>query len=980
MNKIKINLFGLIFLVIFLLSHNFSYSAELDEVYKLSGSYQVINKPGLRIYFPTRCFPVIGRIASSFAQIREQVGKAFGRWPNDAPVSIIISDFDDRDSGSADSTFDLITLSLFEETDSLSTRSYSLEQKFAIRLSQIMILRELGPSKRALKRRIGILTTPGWFLEGLAMHKAFPIDPVHKTQILQMAKSGKIYSIDELDTINDQGEFEKDRMRFQARHMIDFWTKKAGDKASLDFLHILGKHPTDFAVAFNKAFKMSFNNAVQDYKEYLKELSHQKKCSAYSEPEIKPLNNEGEYLQSFVKLNDGTKVYVSSRRYFQEVYDLYIEKNGKKTRPVLKNVHPRLLLDEKNQTVYIGRYYVTLQRKKKLVLWAVPFHGKPFLCIPEEGSYKPFAVKDGRLFFLNAGSGQVRVLSIDPKLGKHSTRIELLFPEGLIPLDIVINADKKFLVLTREKYDSLLVEYSVPETPESFSTKVLLRYPGVIRTIKHFDNRIWFSAEDELQTPQLFSLEESNLRFQQISKICGGVWDFYKSQDHFSVVTLKSSGFKLAEIPLTTTNDCSTETLVLSENSLQKVNNIPTQKTLLNQNAIEQNSEQQINPFNPEQQKTLSLHQDDSSSVLPAMGNTVFSLNSSDNNFCYIDPPFEECKRYIPEFKKSYYLPRINKDEEGPVFGVYSYMSDRLDRNRLIFSPTYGFRSGNFGFLVDWMKRVDLFQTGITIQDKAIQKSYLSNTYFEKSQTFDIHARYPFTLSSYVSFGLNLSSRKIAKYPDKGDAPSTGNDNSIYVRYDKRAIRTQPFHELFPRKGREIASYFRKGVELFNGEMSYDSFSLRWNEYIPIKDDLVFTIRAWAAEDKKKAAIKRPDDLSLGGSDFLRGFKSSVRYGDSLRACSFHLGSPLGFQIPTPKKWLNNEILVAEIFYERGDVHSRDRSFDFLEDCGIEFKAKSLLFRQIPFSFRIGTAWPVNSSERHSYWLVDFSSITGIVQ
>ena len=80
--------------------------------------------------------------------------------------------------------------------------------------------------------------------------------------------------------------------------------------------------------------------------------------------------------------------------------------------------------------------------------------------------------------------------------------------------------------------------------------------------------------------------------------------------------------------------------------------------------------------------------------------------------------------------------------------------------------------------------------------------------------------------------------------------------------------------------------------------MSYDSISLKWNEYYPIDDYCVFTINSWIAQDNKHNGIRRPDDLSLGGDEYLRAYESSYKSGDKLRYACLNLARPINFELP----------------------------------------------------------------------------------
>ncbi|MFZ5786192.1 MAG: histidinol dehydrogenase, partial [Acidobacteriota bacterium] len=75
-------------------------------------------------------------------------------------------------------------------------RGYSLEQRFSLRMAYIMVLRSLGSSHVALKRRLALLSIPPWFLEGLAMHYAFPMDTLHATRLLELARTRSLFELD----------------------------------------------------------------------------------------------------------------------------------------------------------------------------------------------------------------------------------------------------------------------------------------------------------------------------------------------------------------------------------------------------------------------------------------------------------------------------------------------------------------------------------------------------------------------------------------------------------------------------------------------------------------------------------------------------------------------------------------------------------------------------------------------------------------
>jgi hypothetical protein len=138
------------------------------------------------------------------------------------------------------------------------------------------------------------------------------------------------------------------------------------------------------------------------------------------------------------------------------------------------------------------------------------------------------------------------------------------------------------------------------------------------------------------------------------------------------------------------------------------------------------------------------------------------------------------------------------------------------------------------------------------------------------------------------------------------------------------------------------------------------------------------TGRAWLAEDDKRGNnLRRPDDLSIGESDVIRAFDSSVRSGDSLRAFSLHLGRPVKFQFPEFMPWIYNEFMVAEVFAEMADVRT-GRKFNFLFDRGLEFRMQTLFFRRIPLRLQVGMAWQNGGDESNTFFSVDMSDLSEV--
>ncbi|HEY9069765.1 MAG TPA: hypothetical protein VIV61_05875 [Candidatus Ozemobacteraceae bacterium] len=915
-----------------------THGIELDDVYRMSGSFRVCVEDGLRVYFPEACNPVMPRILSTLRRVRDRVMARYadqGRFE----VSVILIDHDDREGSFSDPKFDTITISLTEEIGALSTRGYSFEDRFALRLSNLLILRALGPAKIALKRRLGILSMPPWFLEGLALYNAFPLDALHVSRLYDMARSNRLYSMDDLSLINSRDDLVREEMSFQAHALMLFLHNRSRPDAGYRLLKRIAQKPIRFDELFRQEFGLTLKEAFREFSSFVQAECRRHECRDRKAAPSAGDFGGGRFYQGLRHSRaDGAWVWVSSANRREETYDLWRLPPGAKgargnARTILRNVHPSLLVDQKSGAIYIGRYFVNDLRQRRLELWCVPLKGKPFPFVREAGSFRPLVIEDGRLWYLNITRGMTIVKSV--ALEEPSTpRIEFEFPPYLRPLDVAVDAGRgELLYVLQDGIHRQLVSIPLPAAGETKAgvprlptARILHSADGMIRYPMVWGSDILFCAEVENRTLQLHRIAGGASEAVRLTQIPGGVWDYTLGPDGLPiVVTLQDGGFRpvLADLtaPLT---DLGTATTSMFDN----------------------------------RSFTAS-----STACPPSVSEQVQSVP------------------YKPEYRSSFWLPKISRDDQGAVFGIYSYRADRLDRDRIEFSPTYGFKSREWGYTGGYQHRFGLFRVNTAVEDRIVRKSYLSNSYYERVRSQDFSFSYPFSLSTSITAGVNLTHRGIAEYPDKGEVPSVGRDHSLYGIMYHRAIRTEPFWQIFPRKGREVTASWRRGTSMAAGELIYDSFGVRWNEFVPLGcTNWVATLRGWFAEDDKQDEIRRPDDLNLGGSDFLRGYSGSVRYGDSLRAASIHLGRTIPLSFPWLRAWIQKEIVVGEAFWEMGDVRTQGREFRYLYDHGFEVRSRWLLLRRIPLTFRAGVAWPHDGGMRHSYVAFDITTLSGLVQ
>ncbi|HAE38061.1 MAG TPA: hypothetical protein DCG57_05405 [Candidatus Riflebacteria bacterium] len=889
-------------------------AVELNDVYRQLGDYKIVATGGIRLYYPISAEQAVPRVVSGFVKVREQLLQSFPAQ-RQFEATVILNDHDDRISSSSDAEFDWINLGMFEEIGVLSTRAYSLEKRFAMSLANIMILRTLAASSNSWRRKLAILAVPQWFMDGLALKYAFPLDSIHFSRLLDMARQSRLYSLDQLNTILSQPTMIQEEMRFQAHSMFEFWSQKYGKDSSIALLKNIMRKPGEFNRKFREHYGVSLKDAYKAYLDYVCDKCNEFKEKSESQVvEIEDREIGGHFFRSLRNVSPDERVWVSSRRYSTETYDLFYQKGDKKPVILFKNVHPLLLVDEFSREIYIGKYTVNRARQRSLGLYSVTPEGRSRCLASAKGSFKPLGKQFGRIFYTSLSSGITRVMSVDPEF-KNSTRVEYTFPKAVHPLDLALSKSCRELFYTVETSDfkKRLIVVSIKGDDREEKPIELYASSGDIGSLQFGEDKIWFAAEKDFYTRQLFSLDLDGFVLEKWTQLPGGVWDINFSNDKIELITLNRGEFW---------------------------------KTSISSQAPGYKSEEIVQPVEVEIPE-----------LNPVRG-----------------------EKYRSEFHTSYWKPLMSEDEEGYVFGIYSYRTDRLGRSNIVIAPQYGIESKNWGYMGLIMQRFGQIKVTAKVHDTVREKTYLDQDYFERSKAKVIDVQYPLTLSTSVSVGLDLTERSVSKYPDPTTKPlpTVGKDHSLYARVNHRAIRTEPYYQVFPRKGRTVTASYKRGNEIFDGEMNYDSMSLRWNEYFPLRKDWVLTARTVLAQDDKKDGIRRPDDLSLGGTDFMRAYDSSYKYGDSLRAFSLHIGHPVRVRFPRFISWVYNEFMIAELFWEMGDVKNQG-SFDWRYDCGLELRSQLLLFKRIPLIVRVGYAKQNGYDKSNTYFEVDVSEVADLL-
>ncbi len=878
------------------------FAADYADVYKQWGAYRYIEKPGLRVYFPEKIKDSMPRIITSFAKVRDNIIKNFEKEKGFV-ATVILDEHDDIIESTADSKFDFIKLSIFDEMGALSARSYSLEKRFALSLSKTLIKHSTSNASFEWRRAIAMLLMPHWFVEGCALNYAFPIDSIHYSRLLDMARSGRLYSLDDLNTFTSQSTLVKEEMLFQAHSMLAFWESTLKKNADLELISSIIRKPVGFETAFKKYYGVTLKKAYESYIKYISEQSAE--IEAIKKPDILDVDcvdADDKIFRSYIRISNDERIWVSSKRYTTENYDLYYRKGVLKPVVLLKNVHPAMIYDEENKEVIIGCYHVNGRREKRLALWKVTLDGRARCISPRAGSFKPMVIKDNRIYFVNNSLGKVSIMSVNPNEA-DSEKSEFDFEASVRPLDVALDIEngRLFYTVQTTEFETRLSVIPLNAKNMKEASTEITEHDGDIRSLKFIDGKLWCACDNEHYTTQLFCYDEENKLFKKYSSLFGGVWDISISspdKKSIEVTTLCDGGFVVATLPFKEIED----------------------------EFIEANIRQ--NPENDE----------------------LMEVNSH---------------KYRTEYSTSLWKPALGKDASGNVIGLYNQRTDKLGRTAIVIAPTYGLKSHKWGYISSFMKRFDLLKAELSFNDYTIEKSYMDNDYYERVQSRKLNFEYPLRLDMQLYFGLDLAKRSVAKNEGKGLTPTEGKDHNYYFGIKQESIRNEPYCNIFPRKGRIVDFKFTKGTDtIFGGGLIYKSTSLKWKEFIPVNDYYVLTLAGWIAQDDKENDIRRPDDLTLGGDSYMRAYGGSYKSGDKLRYGCVSLARPIRIDLPKQIGWIKNEFSSLGVFWEIGDTLNTGK-FDYNYDRGVEFTSKVLLLKRIPLSFVAGYAQK-NGEDGHS--------------
>lgn len=886
------------------------------DIYKHLGSHKITYAEGIRLFYPENLELAIPRIVEKFVNIKKNLVKKFPPR-HGLRIDVILTNHDDCVEFVADANLDVLKLEVFEEMGFLSSRGYSLERRFAHKLANVLILKNLSSTSNFLGRKIGQLAVPQWFLEGMTMHYAFSMDALQHSRVIDLARTERLYDLRRLASIDSQPAMIQEEMMFQAHSMVAYWDAKYNKDAAIHLMRKIYKNPSSFIKLFRKAYGVSLYEAYNSYVAYVGSKAEELREKDVETYTLKEVVEEREYFRSFKKLNESEEIWVSSKRYSTETYDLYYRRNKGKPVHILKNVHPILLYDAHRRNVIIGKYYVNAKKERRLGLWCInldTFESRRLVNGP--GSFKPLGINDSRVYFVSVKNGITRIMSV--KLDKDGQeQVEYSFTAGTRPLDICMDTQCSKLYYLTETHE-LKTKLSMLECSNFLFDKKgtdLLAFDGIISSLIFNKGALWFAGETN-GVSQLFKLNEYEATIERYSDISGGVWEIGFTEDKIELLTFDKGSFKL----------------------LQKD---------FYASAIESKPivAYEVVPLLSE----VDMHSKPYSSIyatgywLPMIGKDaqgrVFGIRT---------------------FQKD--LLGRSKYEINPTYGFSSkdwgYMN--------VFSQQMG------------ITKLSLFTDRVTaktsyLNNKYYERSVRQQLELESPLNLSSKVRMGIELvdRSIVSLEYDTS-----KYP----TPSVGKDNSFYVKYNHVGIRSEPFASVFPRKGREITADFHHGSSVFNGDMRYDSMLLTWKEHVPLTTGHVLTCNFVVGEDSKDEDLRRPEDLYVGGRDhYMKAYPGSYKNGDRLRVFSCHLGQPISFRFPRMMSWIYNEFTSAEVFFEMGDATSSG-SFNWMYDRGLEMRSRVMVLKRLPLVLKVGCAVQNGGSFKNNYASINYDELLKLIQ
>ena len=805
-------------------------------------------------------------------------------------------------------------------------------------LTHLVMIAALGESILPLRRIMGNLVLPMWFIEGLAQFEAEEWHSLKEMQVGQASREGKVLSEADLGAFYFFDGSGRTAGYYQSDSFVRYIFQTYGRDKIAEILSHLRRQPifelvgevglvSGEGLLYPSPRFVSFSQALVEvigkdsstlYGEWRNWIEEKYSFRGESEdlPFLpgKPLVSWGKRSQHPVFSPRGDKIaFVSNQGYDYAIFDLYLmDLKTRKVRKLDRLVDPYFsFAPEGDEIIYTKtRFYppkkafladlyevdVESGRMRRLTFGlrasqpSLSPDGRRVLLVKNEGG-------NSNLSFLDMSTGEILPLT-DDKDGLTQNFSPSFSPEG----DRIV-----FVSSRRGQRDIYLLDLESQKTISLTSDEADDRSP-----VFSPDGRwVYFISNREGGVFNLFSVgPEGRKAIRQHTRVDSGVFEPSISPDgeRILVSAYKDGGFSL---------------YLLSLEDLMQVE-------LFNHNR-----------------------------GIPQSLEVEYGEEGSGRK---IYPSFS----YRPSLKLHYILPWFSLGPEGSFFSLEAYASDYLEKHNLHFSTLLG---EDIQYDLSYINRTfqpTLWGNLYKVRGYRIFRGILLPTEVEGAGV-----GLAYYLSDRQGIGVDFSRRLLDTYlvSESGELDwwqgRISSLGGVWVFSDMLPV---PDPQLHPR-GKMLKLGVEYSSKALGSDLGYTGYQGEFRGYAKIgqKGSLALRILAKRVENKQdfpKILFSLGSDPYFLGWDSLRGYSPDFGVvGENLLLSSLEYRFLLARRMGgSPVFYLDR--LGGALFFDIGDAFSEGEKLQLKRDLGLELRLRTLLFGKAPLTLRLGIAWPLDEEER----------------
>jgi hypothetical protein len=803
-------------------------------------------------------------------------------------------------------------------------------------LTHLVMIAAFGESILPLRRIMGSLVLPMWFIEGLAQFEAEEWHSLKEMQVGQASREGKVLSEADLGAFYFFDGSGRTAGYYQSDSFVRYIFQTYGRDKIARILSHLRTQPifelvgevglvTGEGLLYPSPRFLSFNQTLMEvigkdssalyveWRNWIEEkYSSQRESESLLFAPEKLLVSWGRRSQHPVFSPRGDSIaFVSNQGYDYAIFDLYLM--DLKTRKMKK-------LDQ-----MVDPYFSFSPEGDKIIYAKTRFY-------PSRRSF----LTD--LYEVDVKSGQMRRLTFglrasEPSFSPDGKRALLVKNEGgnsnLCSLDM---STGEVLPLTHDK-DGLTQNFSPSFSPRGDSIVFVSSRRGqrdiylldlesqkiISLTSDEADDRspvfspdgkrIYFISNREGGIFNLFSLDPEVGKVRQHTRVVSGVFEPNISPDGEKILV---SGYKEGKFSL----------YLLSLEDIIEVK-------LSNHNGGRAQSLQ------------VKYREEDTRKIYPS-------------------------SPYRPSLKLHYILPWFSFGPEESLFSLEGYASDYLERHNLYFSTLLG----------------EDVQYDLRYINRTLEPTLWTNFYKVRGYRIFSGILYPtqvegeeIGLDYYLSHKQGVRVDFSRRYLDTYLVSASGEWyrwqgklsglGGVWVFSDMLPVADP---ELHPR-GKTLRLGVEYSSKALESDLEYTAYRGEFRGYGKIGEggSLALRILAKRVENKQdfpKILFSLGSDPYFLGWDSLRGYPRDFGVvGENLLLSSLEYRFLLMRRMGgSPAFYLDR--LGAVLFFDMGDVFSDRQELELKRDLGGELRLRTLLFGKSSLTFRLGIAWPLDEEER----------------